>query len=126
MTNERAIERLKERITDNQEKTLQIFLEQDIEAIETVLNMLKEKDKEIEDAYWKGYIRKQNEAMEICKICIYKTKANKHNYLLEEIQNRLEYVENMLDSSIKGELQKYTPSELLSMRKIYEELLENV
>lgn len=51
MTNERAIERLKERITDNQEKTLQIFLEQDIEAIETVLNLLEKKDKKIED--WK-------------------------------------------------------------------------
>lgn len=48
MTNERAIERLKERITDNQEKTLQIFLEQDIEAIETVLNLLEKKDKEIQ------------------------------------------------------------------------------
>lgn len=49
MTNERAIERLKERITDNQEKTLQIFLEQDIEAIETVLNLLEKKDKRISD-----------------------------------------------------------------------------
>ena len=47
MTNERAIERLKERITDNQEKTLQIFLEQDIEAIETVLNLLEKKDNKI-------------------------------------------------------------------------------
>ena len=48
MTNERAIERLKERITDNQEKTLQIFLEQDIEAIETVLNLLEKKNRTIQ------------------------------------------------------------------------------
>ena len=26
---------------------------------------------EIEKAYWKGYIAKQNEAMEICKQCKY-------------------------------------------------------
>lgn len=49
MTNERAIERLKERITDNQEKTLQIFLEQDIEAIKTVLNLLEKKDRQIDE-----------------------------------------------------------------------------
>lgn len=49
MINERAIERLKERIIDNQDKTVQIFLEQDIEAIETVLNLLEKKDKIIDE-----------------------------------------------------------------------------
>ena len=44
-----AIERLKERITDNQEKTLQIFLEQDIEALQTVLQELKDKDNKIKE-----------------------------------------------------------------------------
>lgn len=48
MINERAIERLKERIIDNQDKTVQIFLEQDIEAIETVLNLLQTQQAEIE------------------------------------------------------------------------------
>lgn len=30
--------------------------------------------KEKSDEYWKGYIQKQNESMEICKICRYRTK----------------------------------------------------
>lgn len=64
------------------------------QAIENVLadrerleKILKKSDannielqKEIEvlknDTYWKGYIDKQNEAIEICKICKYKAKAN--------------------------------------------------
>ena len=50
MTNEGAIEILKERITDNQDKTIQIFLEQDIEAIEAVLNLLEKKDIDIIEA----------------------------------------------------------------------------
>lgn len=30
--------------------------------------------KEKSDEYWEGYIQKQNESMEICKICRYRTK----------------------------------------------------
>lgn len=30
--------------------------------------------KEKSDEYWQGYIQKQNESMEICKICRYRTK----------------------------------------------------
>lgn len=30
---------------------------------------------EIEKAYWKGYIQKQNEVMEICKQCKYRKKV---------------------------------------------------
>lgn len=49
MINEEAIEILKERITDNYEGTLQIFLEKDIKAIETVLNLIEKQKAEIED-----------------------------------------------------------------------------
>ena len=34
----------------------------------------QENNKRNESAYWKGYIQKQNEAMEICKICKYRKK----------------------------------------------------
>ena len=50
MTKEQeAIERLEKRIKDNENyKMTQVWLTDDVSAIETVLNMLKEKDKEIE------------------------------------------------------------------------------
>ena len=34
----------------------------------------QENNKRNESAYWKSYIQKQNEAMEICKICKYRKK----------------------------------------------------
>ena len=50
MTKEqKAIERLEKRIKDNKDyKTTQVWLTDDVSAVYTVLNMLKEKDKEIE------------------------------------------------------------------------------
>lgn len=38
------------------------------------------------DTYWKGYIDKQNETAEICKICTYKTKANKYDALEKQVK----------------------------------------
>ena len=77
-----------------------------------------------DDNYWKGHIQKQNEAIEICKACKYRDKANEYEYLINKIQNKLDYIENMLYETSKGELQRYTPSELFFMRNIYIELLE--
>lgn len=34
-----------------------------------------EKEKIKEDSYWEGYIQKQNEAMQICKMCKYRKKV---------------------------------------------------
>lgn len=51
-------------------------------------------------------------------------KANKYDSLVEKINNRLEYAENLLKETAKGNLQRYTPSELIFMMKIYEELLD--
>lgn len=46
---EEAIERLEKRIKDNEDyKTTQVWLTDDVSAVYTVLNMLKEKDEEIE------------------------------------------------------------------------------
>lgn len=45
----KAIERLEKRIKDNEDyKTTQVWLTDDVSAVYTVLNMLKEKDEEIE------------------------------------------------------------------------------
>ena len=45
----KAIERLNKRIKDNEDyKTTQVWLTDDVSAVYTVLNMLKEKDKEME------------------------------------------------------------------------------
>ena len=41
-----------------------------------------------------GYIQRQNEAVEICKICKYKAKANKYNSLIKEIENKIEEIKN--------------------------------
>lgn len=46
---EKAIERLKKRIKDNEDyKTTQVWLTDDVSAVYTVLSMLKGKDKEID------------------------------------------------------------------------------
>ena len=34
--------------------------------------MNKEIEKAKEESYWKGYVQKQNEAVEICKMCKYR------------------------------------------------------
>lgn len=45
---EKAIKRLEKRIKDNEDyKTTQVWLTDDVVAVETVLNMLKEKDADI-------------------------------------------------------------------------------
>ncbi len=45
---------------------------EDISAIRTLLQYTKELEQEKESIYWKGYIQKQNEAAEICKMCKYR------------------------------------------------------
>lgn len=54
-------EYIKERITDNRNTR---------EVIETFEEMSSNKKEE--DAYWKGYVKKQAEAIEICKTCSYR------------------------------------------------------
>lgn len=42
----------------------------------------------------------------------------------EKVEKRLNNIEEMLDKTARGELQKCTPSELILIRIIYNELLE--
>lgn len=55
--------------------------------------------KEKSDEYWQGYIQKQNEAMEICKICRYRTK-------FRELEKKL--ADSTPNSVIREELEKAT------------------
>ncbi len=41
------------------------------------------------DTYWKGYIDKQNEAVEICKICKYKKQNNIKDKMINELIDEL-------------------------------------
>ena len=48
--------------------------------------MLSEEEKE----YWQGYIQKQNESVEICKMCKYRKKARKLEIQNQELIKKLE------------------------------------
>ncbi len=50
--------------------------------------MLSKEEKN--DSYWQGYIQKQIEAMEICKQCKYRNKANKYDSLVKMIKDKIE------------------------------------
>ena len=63
--------------------------------------------KEKSDEYWKGYIQKQNESMEICKICRYRTK-------FKELEKQVE--DSTPNSVIREKIE-----ELDNKRKVYYE-----
>ena len=67
------------------------------------------------DAYWQGYIQKQNEAMEICKICKYKNKAEQleaNNYaannIISDYIDTWKKLKNKLEEDIKDNNQTMT------------------
>ena len=47
--------------------------------IETLLQYIDQLEQENKDTYWKGYIQRQNEAVEICKMCKYRKQYLKRN-----------------------------------------------
>lgn len=73
----------------------------------------EEMEKAKEEAYWKGYIQKQKEAEEICKMCKYRKKYKE----LEQKSNVLDKVTAKLkeDRDLFNKLRKthkeYSPSE---------------
>ena len=40
--------------------------------LHTILNLIEKQQKEIENAYWKGYTARDTEAQSICKSCKYR------------------------------------------------------
>lgn len=46
----------------------------EIETINNTFKYIEQLEKEKEESYWQGYIKKQQESVEICKICKYRDK----------------------------------------------------
>lgn len=76
--------------------------------------MQSKEEIEKDNNYWKGYIQKQNEAMEICKQCKYMKKAKE---LETEKQKLIKDLEGAIDFTKTGR-------DLISKAKV--ECLENV
>ena len=66
-------------------------------AFEEVEKELKSEE-QIENAYWKGYIQKQNEAMEICKQCKYIKKIKELESEKQKLIEKLEEKQAEIDS----------------------------
>lgn len=66
--------------------------------------MLSKEEKE--KAYWKGYIAKQNEAMEICKQCKYIKKARELESDKQKLIEKLEKVIKETAQNINPETMK--------------------
>lgn len=54
---------------------------------------------EKDDNYWKGYIKKQKEAVEICKICKYRKRC-------KELEQK-ETILNKVTDKLKEDIEKY-------------------
>ena len=60
-----------------------------IEIQETLLNLIERQQKEIKEAYWKGYTARDTEAQNICKSCKYRTKE------IKDLQTEIERQKDM-------------------------------
>ena len=58
--------------------------------------MNKEIEKAKEDSYWKGYIQKQKEDVEICKICKYRKKSETLDKVTEECRKQMTTYEDSI------------------------------
>ena len=79
----KAIETLLQYIDQLEEYLERISKELDNVATDQILIAIKElkqeNNKQNESAYWKGYVQKQNEAVEICKMCKYRKQYLERN-----------------------------------------------
>ena len=63
---------------------------------------------EKDDNYWKGYIEKQKEAEEICKMCNYRNKYKEVKEILDKVTDKLKEV----DKKYKNEYENIENMEL--------------
>jgi len=80
--------------------------------------------KEKSDEYWEGYIQKQNESMEICKICRYRTKFRELEKQEDSILENKKWVSDKLISKERIKRVKETLHEFDSNYS-YEAIDEN-
>lgn len=78
-------------------------------SVQTLLQYIEQLEKEKENSYWQGYIKKQQESVEICKICKYRDKYrqleaelskanNTINQYKEKEQKTIDYLEKEIDT----------------------------
>lgn len=105
-----------------------------IEDIQRLQELLDKSDannielqKEIEnlknDTYWKGYIDKQNEAVEICKIYKYKAKANKYDRLVNKIEEKNKEIDYRLNETMITQNDMYYN---IGKKEVIQDLLETI
>lgn len=87
--------------------------------------------KEKSDEYWEGYIQKQNESMEICKICRYRTefreleKQVEDSILTSVIREEKEELEiRFKDVTQPSRYSRYTISECIAILEVLERILK--
>lgn len=57
---------------------------------------IKQLEKDKEEAYWKGYVQKQKEAEEICKMCKYRNKYKEAKETLDKVTDKLKEFNKLL------------------------------
>lgn len=101
------------RVVGNQDANSMLGYLKIRDYILNLLNQVEQLEKEKEDSYWQGYIKKQNESVEICKICKYREKYrqleaelaeanNTINQYKEREQNLIKYLEKEIDNMGSG------------------------
>lgn len=63
------------------------------EAIDNLSKKMNKEEIEKDDNYWKGYIEKQKEAEEICKMCNYRNKYKEVKEILDKVTDKLKEVD---------------------------------
>ncbi len=108
MLSKEEIAKAKERISKSLNDVLFATLysqEENEEDEKILLAYIKQLETKLENVFWEGYITKQNEAVEICKICKYKNKVeqletNKQK-IIEKLEERIQSVEKCYQDLIK-------------------------
>ena len=83
------------------------------------MQYIKQLEKEKEESYWKGYIQKQNEAMQICKKCKYREKNRKLEIektdVIEKLEERIKELDELKERYIK--LKEYNQVDITLYKK---------
>lgn len=106
---------------------------EDIQRLQELLDLSDAKSieyqKEIEalknDTYWKGYIDKQNQAVEVCKMCKYKGKANKYDSLVHKLEKDIDKADSIINDEEYRYIQEVL-DEQYERKKYAQEILEIV
>ncbi len=141
MLSKEEIEKAKERLVkqavtskvDYEDYPNCICMKKDLKTLLQYIDQLEQENKkQNEESYWKGYIQKQNEAVEICKICKYKkqyfekkvgAKKMEENSEKFDLKSKLESMIKMskeiIDEDKQNEYQGEPPIEICLAYDVY-------